>query len=88
MSESLSGQQILAGIRATTRPKDDTLYISPEHKNELLRAMDGSLTHGRADTLQIHGLQVETRPEFRWPIVCQKGQVFTIAEDFKSGRKF
>lgn len=75
--------KLVRAIRANQKQNHDTLYCAPAYKRALLTATLGST--GRADNLQISGLQVVEHNDFERPIVCEKGDVFPLAKDFKQG---
>lgn len=79
-----SGGDIISGIRANQKPHHDTLYCNDTHKKRLVSTISGSGSL-RADNLRISGLEVVTHERFKYPIVCQRGEVFDLTEDYKYG---
>lgn len=83
---SASGEDILEGIRAAQKHRHDTLYCNDYYERKLLSMMNGnSTTLRQADNVQIYGLQVVTHERFEHPIVCEKGDIFDHARDWKDG---
>jgi hypothetical protein len=82
----VDGEKVLSGIRANQKPHHDTLYCNERYKKALLSTING-MTGGarRADNLQVSGLEVVTHEGFDYPITCERGEVFDLAEDFKCG---
>lgn len=81
---SVSGNEIISGIRAKQKPHHDTLYCTEHQKKQLVGTISGS-GGIRADNLRISGLEVVTHERFRYPIVCQRGEVFDLTKDYKYG---
>lgn len=75
---------LLNAIRDVQRPHDDTIYCHPEHEEKLLQTIDGfSGSHRGITNVTIAGLDVEARDCFEFILICQKGDVFPIAKDYK-----
>lgn len=72
-------------IRKAQKQKHDTLYCNESVKKSLVGTISGSGRGLRADNLRISGLEVITHERFTQPIVCERGEVFDLAEDYKYG---
>ena len=81
----ISGSDIVTGIRANQKPHHDTLYCNGRHKDALVSTISGTGGGLRADNLRISGLEVVTHERFDYPIVCERGEVFDLVEDYKYG---
>ena len=75
---------IVQKIRKVQKQRHDTLYCDDNTKAQILNSISGNGLR-RADNLRISGLEVITHERFDFPIVCEKGEVFTLAKDFKCG---
>jgi len=78
---------LIDGIHSQLEGHHDTLYCTKAQeaalKDEVSRGT--GLFSGNVDDLQFAGLTVQTLPRIDRPIVCQKGEVFTLAKDYKNG---
>jgi len=81
----MNGDAIIDNIRTVQRPEDDTLYCNAEYKLRVVDTLfDGSSSPMvRADNVQVSGLEIVTLDGVPKPIVCERGEVFPITEDFK-----
>jgi len=75
---------IIDGIRVVQKPNHDTIYCNNTCKAKLLSTIEGS-KNVRADNLQISGLEVVVNSHFVFPIVCERGDIFDLTEDYKHG---
>lgn len=69
---------------ASRHPSPEVMYCSNAIKYTLLM----ELPHGNSrsvDSIQVAGLSVEELPMRHGGIICERGEVFPIAEQFKSG---
>ncbi len=76
---------LVEGIKQCRDAKHDTVYCN-ETQAMLLKREVGSpalLSPDAIDDFRIFGLDVEVLPIQR-PIVCQKGEVFDLAKDYKN----
>jgi hypothetical protein len=78
----LNGQKILDNIKLSMEPHHDTVYCHERHKDAMIETLDSSGMM-RVDNLRVYDLDIETDNHFTIPVVCQKGEVFPITEDFK-----
>lgn len=77
--------KLVQRIRQAQKQKHDTLYCAPNTKKKLISTISGSGSGLRADNLRISGLEVVTHERFKQPIVCERGEVFDLTEDYKYG---
>jgi hypothetical protein len=86
MSPSIATESIIDGVKRNRQSHHDTIYVTKEQASRLKRhASVGGLKSRSIDSLRIAGLDVETLPRITRPIVCQKGEVFPLAKDWKNG---
>lgn len=77
---------VLRSVRVNRSQKDDTIYCNERFKQKLGRAMKGGdqpTLGGTTTSLRVEGLDVITHPSFTHPIVCRKGEIFPLTEDYK-----
>ena len=83
-----SGERMVNEINKVMEPHHDTIYCTERQRTKLARHASGpGLLAGTIDSLVILGLNVETLPRITHPIVCEKGEVFTLARDFQDDGK-
>lgn len=72
-------------IEAQLEGHHDTLYCKERHESMLARQSAApGMSPSSIDNLRFMGLDVETLPGIKFPIVCQKGEVFPLAKDYKN----
>lgn len=72
-------------IRRAQNTDHNTLYCNQSAKMELLNTDSLSGPTIRAADIEISGLNVVTHERFHQPIVCRKGEIFNLSEEFKCG---
>lgn len=81
---SAGAKRMMDGIRSVMESHHDTIYCTERQRSALARHVTGpGISAGTIDSLTVLGLNVETLPRIKRPIVCKKGEVFTLARDFK-----
>jgi hypothetical protein len=84
-SPRISAESMIDGVRQSRQSHHDTLYVTKRQHRRLKQHVSvGGLRSGSIDSLRIAGLDVEARPVITRPIVCQKGEVFPLAKDWKN----
>lgn len=77
----------LSSLQRVIEPRHDTIYCNPTDADKLASSISGNSFGGNVntdyDTFRVLGLDVEVMSQIDAPIVCEKGEVFTLAEDFK-----
>lgn len=82
--DNWSANDIISGIEAHRDKRHDTVYCSKQQESELIGQISTGILTQSADDIRIAGLDVESIPRFESrPIVCQKGDVFPLAKDYK-----
>lgn len=75
---------MMNGIKRRREGHHDTIYCNKSQANALKREVETpGLMSSNIDNLRIFGLDVEVLP-IEKPIVCRKGEVFTLAKDYKN----
>lgn len=86
MLSDVPADTLIEGIENQLDGDKDTLYCTESQelalKSEVTTA---GLMGTNVDDLQFMGLDVQVLPRIERPIVCQKGEVFTLAKDYKNG---
>lgn len=85
-----TAEKLIRAISQEREQQHDTLYCTSDVKKELKRKMSAGIGHsGMVENVQIHGLRVREIPSpsdgRSVAIVCQHGEVFPLAEDYKQG---
>lgn len=73
-------------VASTKEPHHDTLYCPPDHADKLARGFSKGLAGvGRTSKIdRVAGLDLIEIPRLDRVVVCQKGEVFPLAEDWKN----
>lgn len=79
----VSGKELLESLQAEKQPKHDTLYCNPSHADKLEQAVSSGVMFRTSNIDKIAGLDVIELPRIDIPIVCEKGEVFDLAKDWK-----
>lgn len=80
------GPAIAEGIRKNLESSHDTIYCTKFVEQILADYVSSPATRrGVADSISLFGCTVESLPGVDRPIVCQKGDVFPLAKDYKNG---
>lgn len=86
MSPSIEPESIIDGVEQNRKSHHDTIYVTEAQFKRLKKhAPVGGLHTSSIDSLRIAGLDVESLPRTIRPIVCQRGEVFPLAKDWKNG---
>lgn len=89
MSTSNYAELIIEGVKQKRQSHHDTIYVTEEQANHLKRHVSvGGLTYHSIDSLRIAGLNVEEMSCVTFPIVCEKGDIFPLAKDWKNGDSY
>ena len=77
---------LIEGIESQLDGHQDTLYCTKAQESALKSEISTpGLLSQNVDNLQFMGLDVQVLPRIDRPIVCKKGEVFTLAKDYKNG---
>jgi hypothetical protein len=77
---------LIEGIKSQLDGHQDTLYCTKAQESALKSEISTpGLFSQNVDNLRFMGLDVQVLPRIDRPIVCQKGEVFTLAKDYKNG---
>lgn len=76
---------MMEGIKKRRESHHDTIYCNKAQADALKREVNSpGLLSSNIDSLRIFGLDVEVLP-IQKPIICQKGDVFDLAKEYKNG---
>ena len=82
------GARIIEGMKASIRTEDDVLYCKDKHADYIEDEFSISSRVGiaSAQEMTVFGVTIQRMPDnFKRPILCQKGDVFPLAKDWKNG---
>jgi len=78
-------ETLIEGIEKQLEGHHDTLYCTKAQESALKSEVSTpGLMSTNVDDLRFMGLDVQTLPRIERPIVCQKGEVFNLAKDYKN----
>ena len=82
----MNGEKILNSIKVNQHPRFDTLYCTGEQMRALVNTI--ATPHTRTgqlntDEFKIFGLNIIVMDTLERPIMCEKGDVFPLVEDYK-----
>lgn len=71
-------------VASTKQPHHDTLYCAPSHAEKLVRGLSEGVVFSTTHIQMVAGLEIIEIPRLDRIVVCQKGEVFPLAEDWKN----
>jgi len=78
-------QKFIDNIKQSRESHHDTIYCTKEQERGLKReSTAGGILANNVDNLQFRGLDVQSLPQLSAAIICQKGEVFPLAKDYKN----
>lgn len=84
---AIDSQSIIKGVEYNKKPHHDTLYVT-RRQFQMLKSyvsVGEDLNSDNIDSIRFSGVRVEVIPGIVRPIVCEKGEVFPLAKDWKTG---
>lgn len=79
-------RQLISSIEDERKSHHDTIYCNTKQERTLKLASSVPPSNlSNIDNVRVLGLDVQTLPRIKHPIVCKKGEVFPLAKDFKNG---
>ena len=86
MISTMSSTELIDNINEAREGHHDTIYCTLDQEEALKEyAGSGAIFSSNVDNARIFGLDVQSLPNISFPIVCQKGEVFDLAKDYKNG---
>jgi hypothetical protein len=83
---AIDSESIIKGVEYNKKPHHDTLYITRRQFQMLKSYVSvGDLNCNNIDSVRFSGVTAEVLPGIVRPIVCEKGEVFPLAKDWKTG---
>jgi hypothetical protein len=84
--KSIDAESIIEGVEYNKKPHHDTLYVTGRQSKVLKSHVSvGGLECKNINSVSFSGVDVEVMPGTFRPIVCEKGDVFPLAKDWKNG---
>lgn len=81
----INADEMVDGIQSQIQGHHDTLYCSRHQASKLQQKVSTpGLSPTSVDNFRLFGLDVQALP-VDFPIVCQRGEVFDLAKDYKNG---
>lgn len=82
-------EEIVNQIKDEIEPRHDVIYCNTVHEMILkewvvMKRSPGGISSRSIDNIRILGLPVQVLPEIERVIVCQKGEVFDLAKDYRN----
>lgn len=80
----VSSEELYQAVASAKESRHDTLYCSPDHTQKLARGFSDGTMYGRTGSIdRVAGLDIIEIPRLDRVIVCEKGEVFPLAKDWK-----